>query len=130
MLLSLLLNMWLNNFPKVQSITIGQDVLKSYLKRNSMTSTTTQNLEDIKQLIKEKKKIIKQPKEETVSKQSAEDYLLTLIKRCRDSARKRDKSVLTYEESTDRPFEWVIEDGVEKVRFLEVKPSENRNNKS
>jgi len=69
----------------------------------------------IKQLIKEKKKIIKQPKEETVSKQSAEDYLLTLIKRCRDSARKRDKSVLTYEETTDRPFEWIIEDGVEKV---------------
>ena len=126
MLLSLLLNMWLNNFPKVQSITIGQDVLKSYLKRNLMTSTTTHNLEDIKQLIKEKKKIIKQPKEETVNKQSAEDYLLNLIKRCRDSARKRDKSVLTYEETTDRPFEWVIEDGVEKVRFLKVKPSEEQ----
>ena len=34
--------------------------------------------------------------------------------------------MLTYEETTDRPFEWVIEDGVEKVRFLEVKPSEEQ----
>ena len=110
--------------------TSGQEEQKSSLeKKNLESSTIKANMEALRKKLQNDTEQKKKSEKETKDSSSAESYLLDLIKRCRDNAKKRDSSVIVHEETTDRPFEWVIEDGVEKVKFLEVLPTKEEKTK-
>ncbi len=110
--------------------TSGQEEQKSSLeKKNLESSTIKANMEALRKKLQNDTEQKKKSEKETKDSSSAESYLLDLIKRCRANAKKRDGSVIVHEETTDRPFEWVIEDGVEKVKFLEVLPTKEEKTK-
>ena len=110
--------MLVKNSLKDTSGTTGQEDQKSSLeKKNLESSTIRANMEALRKKLQNDSEQKRKSEKETKDLSSAENYLLDLIKRCKANAKKRDRSVTVHEETTDRPFEWVIEDGVEKVKF-------------
>ena len=118
------------NSPKDINGKSGLEDQKSSLEKKSLESSTIKaNMETLRKKLQKNTESKKLLEKETKDLSLAENVLLDLIKRCKANASKFDKSNLGKYETSDRPFEWITEDGVQKIKFLEIVPSEEEKSK-